>query len=245
VISKSSGYAVELEDKDGYPVTITSFDDLRMIPNRLPKPPPRKSTKRKSWQDLIHEAERDKYPFDHAIRNGSKSAFGFVHDAGTDDFLRPATREDMLQSLKSTSGRYRLGGRSVYVRNGSDTCDLICVGLCEGFLASAIGETGHCPEEVREFSAAFYAATKRLNRFSLEDFFFQHRDTSDPELFGYYIAMQASGHGVSWWDDDRPMRSGSDKKKLVLPHVEASGEDGEVLYLGMDADRLKFTVWDK
>lgn len=47
-----------------------------------------------------------------------KAEFGFVHDADTGDFLRPATREDMLRSLQSESGEYRDGGRRLLVRNG-------------------------------------------------------------------------------------------------------------------------------
>lgn len=50
---------------------------------------------------------------------GGRAPFGFVHDARTHDFLRPANREDMLKSLKAPSGEYSEGGRRVYVRNGS------------------------------------------------------------------------------------------------------------------------------
>ena len=37
----------------------------------------------------------------------------------------------------------------------------------------------------------------------------------DPEQFGWYLAMQALGHGVGWWiDEDRP-------NELKLPYVDA------------------------
>lgn len=37
----------------------------------------------------------------------------------------------------------------------------------------------------------------------------------DPEQFGHYLAMQAMGHGVSWFDDH-------EKFKITVPHIECS-----------------------
>jgi hypothetical protein len=37
----------------------------------------------------------------------------------------------------------------------------------------------------------------------------------DAERFGHYLAMQAMGHGVSWFDDHK-------KFPLVVPHMECS-----------------------
>lgn len=48
----------------------------------------------------------------------SKSSMGFVVDAKTQDFLRPANRSDMLKSLQSPTGEFSEGGRRVLVRNG-------------------------------------------------------------------------------------------------------------------------------
>src|SRR5690606_4929706 len=55
----------------------------------------------------------------HGTTPNGKSEFGFVHDAKTHDFLRPASRADMRRSLKTPSGEYSEGGRRVYVRNGT------------------------------------------------------------------------------------------------------------------------------
>jgi hypothetical protein len=37
----------------------------------------------------------------------------------------------------------------------------------------------------------------------------------DPEQFGHYLAMQAMGHGVSWFDDHKAF-------PIKVPHVECS-----------------------
>src|SRR5690606_9511468 len=38
---------------------------------RLPKPPARAAAlPRRTYKDIIHDAEREKYPFDYAVRNG-------------------------------------------------------------------------------------------------------------------------------------------------------------------------------
>lgn len=37
----------------------------------------------------------------------------------------------------------------------------------------------------------------------------------DPEQFGHYLAMQAMGHGVSWFDDHA-------KFPIKIPHIECS-----------------------
>lgn len=41
-----------------------------------------------------------------------------------------------------------------------------------------------------------------------------------PDLFGHYLAMEAMGHGVSWWDDHA-------KFEIVVPHVEFTQFDLE------------------
>jgi hypothetical protein len=54
-----------------------------------------------------------------ALQPNSRAPLGYVHDAKTHDFLRPAPREDMLKSLRTSTGEYTEGGRRVYVRNGT------------------------------------------------------------------------------------------------------------------------------
>lgn len=76
-----------------------------------------KSTRRLAAEELSAEYLEEELGLQPNVR--SKAEFGFVHDASTGDFLRPATREDMLRSLKSESGEYRDGGRRLLVRNGS------------------------------------------------------------------------------------------------------------------------------
>ena len=319
VIPRGSGYAVEVLSDDGHPNIITSVEDLRFMPNRRASRPITRLQAQSLADELRMDysdarvTSRGGSPVVEVIlddgssayvtsqkqlrflpnfrKNGRAADLGFLHDAKSHDFLRPANRQDMLKSLQSRSGVFSEAGRSVYVKNDgarpprppkppsrakparmklkswqeliheaerdkqpfdfairnprSGHMELICEGLVEGFMTAAFGEEAQYMEpleEVREFVAAFYSATSRLNRFSLGDFFDQYAGAPDPEIFGYYIAMQAAGTGVSWWDDNRVMRSGSRHKKLTLPDVEASGLDGGELYLGMDADRLNHVV---
>lgn len=71
-----------------------------------------------TYRYLKRSVPPNKFKESETTPNG-KSEFGFVHDAKTHDFLRPASRADMLQSLKTPSGEYSEGGRRVYVRNGA------------------------------------------------------------------------------------------------------------------------------
>lgn len=73
------------------------------------------------------------------------------------------------------------------------------------------------PPEVKTAARRVAADLVRTNRATLVDL---HRRASeadgedaDPEELGYYLTMQALGHGVGWTDDHKPF-------DVVLPRLE-------------------------
>jgi hypothetical protein len=50
----------------------------------------------------------------------------------------------------------------------------------------------------------------------------KHYKKPDPHDFGHYVAMQALGHGVSWWDDHPNIKEAPDgvMNSIKIPHIE-------------------------
>jgi hypothetical protein len=162
-----------------------------MVPNKWrPKPPqkPRKG-KLKTYEEIIHEAEKDKYPFDYAVRNGGDAKAEIIE------------------------------------------------GIVKGLWPETDGIEYNA--EALEVAQEFYDKVKQMNRLSLATFYDKlPRKRGTPEDFGYYLGMEAQGHGVAYWDD----YDGPDGVQLWLPNVEAD-DLGHDLFFSWDPKRLKFLAW--
>lgn len=79
------------------------------------------------------------------------------------------------------------------------------------------------PNEVIEHAARFIKSVEKLNGRSIDELYDEaanapgkyYRDP-DPSEFGHYLAMEAMGHGVNWYDNHPVPRAG----KFVVPAVE-------------------------
>jgi len=159
--------------------------------------------------------------------------------------------------MRAARGIERNPGRRSLRRNG-EFKDEIIEGLVEGLWlpnwADAMEEAGEDlprnitldtadppPDEVEDFAKKLYTATTKANGFSLSTFFSETEDTSDPQRFGYYIAMEAQGHGVSWFDD----HEGAPGRPLKLPYVEGfvGFDGGEMIVTFSLSERLHHRAW--
>ncbi len=97
------------------------------------------------------------------------------------------------------------------------------------------------PRDATAFATKFIDKVEEANHASVADLLVKaaKADGKKPaapteyaRLFGHYIAMQAMGHGVSWWDDHA-------RFELFLPDVEFHVEDEKVAWaeLGRARDR--------
>lgn len=234
------GHMVEIEWRDGGYDTATSVNDLMFLPNRRGMRP--NFFGRKAPVDSAAEAR--------SSMRSSREWRDFRNGVRSDYLMRGAKvpPPEVLDSMADERyaeyhSQRRSRAASGLARNGSDFKDLILMGLVEGFWAGTEAE-GDAPGEVMQFAKKFYTAVTKINGFSLSKFFGQMRDTSDPEQFGYYIAMQAVRSGVSWWDD----HDGPRGIKLRLPdtevHAEYDPREEELdLFFSMDPDRLNFEAW--
>lgn len=77
-------------------------------------------------------------------------------------------------------------------------------------------------KEALQTATEFYERLETRNEKRLSDHFEHIRETQeirssqyfkDAELFGYYLGMEALGHGVSWTDDHDP-------HDLIVPYTE-------------------------
>jgi hypothetical protein len=73
------------------------------------------------------------------------------------------------------------------------------------------------PPETRTLARQFAAELVRLNRGTLPDIHARASEAdgrqADPKALGYYLTMQAIGHGVGWTDDHEPF-------DVRLPYLE-------------------------
>ena len=74
------------------------------------------------------------------------------------------------------------------------------------------------PREVTRAARSFAAELVRQNRATLPQIYARASEADgkdvDPEELGYYLTMQALGHGVGWDDNHQPF-------DVVLPYAEA------------------------
>lgn len=91
-------------------------------------------------------------------------------------------------------------------------------------------EAPETPAEVEGYAQDFIRVVERLNGASIQQLYESHRDLEgherepDPHEFGWYLSMQAQGHGVSWYDS-HPEPAGGE---LKLPNAQ--------LYVYVDPD---------
>lgn len=75
------------------------------------------------------------------------------------------------------------------------------------------------PDAVEYEARRFAAELSRLNRGTIVDLWRRASEADgrevDPEALGYYLTMQALGHGVGWTDDHEPF-------DVLLPSIEAN-----------------------
>jgi hypothetical protein len=111
--------------------------------------------------------------------------------------------------------------------------------------------TGHIPQHVRELSdipqavpqsakklaAKFASFLVKVNKATLTQIHERASradgEDADARQLGFYLAMQAAGHGIGWTDNHAPFH-------VILPRVEwhAYGSKGKVQVEGWVSDRL-------
>lgn len=88
------------------------------------------------------------------------------------------------------------------------------------------------PDEILDGAAQFLDSIEKLNGASISELFREaaeavghHERNPEPEEFGYYLAMAAMGHGVSWYDNHPEPTAGELSLPDVEVHVEVSEDD--------------------
>jgi len=90
------------------------------------------------------------------------------------------------------------------------------------------------PDEVIEHAARFIKSVEKLNGRSIDELYAEAANAPDeadhsreptPSEFGHYLAMEAMGHGVSWYDDHPEPEAGPFVVPAVGIRVEVDPDD--------------------
>lgn len=145
---------------------------------------------------------------------------------------------------------FAVNRRALRPNQGDDLRDEIAEGAARAFFVdrwtNEAEELGHSfgggtdvmdvapetPPEVLPYAEQFLDVVQQLNGRTVTQLYEEHDEaasgpTASPDVFGHYLAMQAMGHGVSWYDDYPVPPSG----EVRVPHAE--------LWLYVDPDDIE------